>query len=331
MASKDDKAKEAKLYAILYRYILADAKDITVECTKHGEHTPYPLKDTYDNYNAKGEKVEKTLETYATLSDESKQILGILFNRVVGEFDQVTDVTAFDHVSIVKVSDANEAEIRNANRDASPAALVKLITAELYRKRMTEILKVLEQYNDDAVAGFMFVVNNSNMYKIQSDSTLDLASDPEEWVNAKIAGPLHRFKAREVLVGTVARLITEFLKVIAYLASRRMWFTRSHNYTKDEFLGLINQQGASFTLIIELTNNVRVKVTKPRAKKAATPTVEAAIPATTTTTAAGTTTGTATGTADAATPAGTAKPADAAITTADLGAFNAANLLGITN
>lgn len=193
--------------------------------------------------------------------------------------------------------------------------------------RMIEELKNIAMVDGDTAASIRAKLVSANaecytdfMYSVSTlrdrfGSTLKNAADPTMWFHNQIVGCLPQYVAKPMLIAIVSTEFDAFLKSLAWLLGKLLWYTND-SVSANLFLGTMARQGMSQLMLDLMAGSLRDKPpAKPRQKKtvagAAAP--GAATPATTTPGTPGAAAPAAPGAADAPAPApDTTTPAPAA-------------------
>lgn len=104
-------------------------------------------------------------------------------------------------------------------------------------------------------------------YKHLFGEKLKNASDPALWFHNQIVGFLKAYAGQAVLVATVSQLFENFLKALAWLFAKLLWYYEV-SISDKLFLGTLAQQGVEQVMLDEIQSGLRAKPpAKPRTKK----------------------------------------------------------------
>lgn len=242
-----DKAIETNAKRVLDLYILAD----TVEVKQDSSQDLYPLLDNYENH-IKDAAARQKMTAYVNLNPEARQIVSGFFLRLVAELNAIEDASDLAGVSLLKLPDSVERDIDG--KYAKPQDRVNYKTLALDRERFKFVVEQVDANNDPCVTKFMheFITKT----RINPESILAKESDSENYFKAKLDGLLRKYKNNDLLITLVGKFFDAFLKSLAHVISRFIWFDHK-TITKDILFGLLYSHDMSFDIISELSGKIR--------------------------------------------------------------------------
>jgi hypothetical protein len=255
------KALESNVKRVLERYILADASQIKREMS----YDPYPLLETFENYIRDKNAGRESRSSYVGLSSDARHIIVASFLMLVRELNEIADPTDLMQVSLIPVPAHVEKELDSIQDViARKTAMASAATRERIRFVVDEIVK----NNDMCIAQFM--LNCINSVYIDPSSLLASVFDPDNYFKQKFDAVLHdKYKNNDTLINLVHSLFDGYLKAIAFIISRYIWYDHC-SVSKDMMLGLLFSRGMPSDMIERLKSiaeNNREKVQKSKSKK----------------------------------------------------------------
>lgn len=269
------KAVEVEIRRMLETYVLADTDSI-----KRAFSTdPYTCYETYENYIKTVDKEKR--QAYLSMNGDARHLIVAAFITMIDELDAVDEPADLLNVSLIPPSAASITEIEKI-KDESAKKVALAQAAD--RERIHFIVDEVAKSNDPCILQFMYRFVSNVQY--DSASLLAKASDPKRYFKGRIEFFLHaKYKNNSTLLNLVNDLFDNFLKALAYVISRHVWFDHSP-INKDRLLAVIFSHGLNPDLVEKLseimeTNRQRVSKPKkkPEAAKSATSTPDSAKPA----------------------------------------------------
>jgi hypothetical protein len=130
---------------------------------------------------------------------------------------------------------------------------------------ITTVIKKLLNENTDCYSSFMFELGAR--YKDKFGPTLSEAGDTTLWWHGQIVGFLPQYSTKPMLLAIVSNGFDMFLKAIAWLFGKFLWYYEA-SISSEMFLGLLAQQSLNQLMLDELSSGLRARVVgKSRSKK----------------------------------------------------------------
>jgi len=127
------------------------------------------------------------------------------------------------------------------------------------------VIEKLNEANAECFSAFMFELGNR--YKSKFGATLRSAGDQQRWFHSQIVGFLPEYATRHVLIGMVSDEFDTFLKAVAWIFGKLIWYYEV-SVNSELFLGTLAQQDMEQVMLDELSSGLRAKVpAKPRKAK----------------------------------------------------------------
>ncbi len=251
-----DKAIETNAKRVLDRYVLAD----TVEIKQEFSQDLYPLLDNYENH-IKDVAARQKMTAYVNLNPEARQIVAGFFQCMVAELNNIADPTDLAGVSLLKLSDQVDRDIDA--RYTKPQDRLAHKNAALDRDRFKFIVDQIDANNSPCVSKFMhdFVTR----VRINGESTLAKDGDSENYFKAKLDGLLRKYKSNDFLIALMGKFFDLFLKSLAHVISRFIWFDHK-TVSKDILFAILYTHDMPFDIISDLSGKIRERA--PPKKKA---------------------------------------------------------------
>jgi hypothetical protein len=224
------KTFETQFSAALTRCIYAVFDDIEADWDGTSEFNPL----SYQSYKnlCKTDKNDKAdgVKARFTLLSEARQFMVVMFNKMIEEINVATN--AGDPLTDDDSSATIAEKLGNAN-------------AECYTQ-------------------FMFDL--ASRYRSKFGPVLAADADPTKWIRGQIVGSLPKYSAKEMVIARLNTEFTNFLKALAWIIGKLIWYTKT-SVSESLFLGLLAQQSMPQEMLDILQASLRAKPEKAPSKK----------------------------------------------------------------